>query len=171
MIGRGIDLQVLPALIAAALAVVIGWLRDRNRVLLALGLGVAAWWVVVVAMTMDGYPGLERFYLPAAALTCVLGGVGIVMLAQLAGGLLSRFRFAATAVAAAVLIAICIPFTTTRISEARADFPAASQAVRSSISSVKRSPRSAATTACSRVSRASRRSTTAFRPRSRGSCT
>ncbi|MGO9823061.1 MAG: hypothetical protein ACLPTJ_20720 [Solirubrobacteraceae bacterium] len=129
VIGRGINLQVLPALIAAALAVVIGWLRDRNRVLLGLGLGVAAWWVVVVAMTMDGYPGLERFYLPAAALTCVLGGVGLVMLAQLAGSLIGRYRVATTAVAAVVLIAICVPFTTARISGARANFPAASQAV------------------------------------------
>ena len=35
-------------------------------------------------MTLDGYPGLERFYLPAAGLTCVLAGVGVVWLASLA---------------------------------------------------------------------------------------
>ena len=85
VVGRGIDLQVLPALLAAVIAVAIGWWRDRDRVLLAIGVGIAAWWVEVVAMTLDGYPGLERFFLPAAALTCVLGGVGIVRLAQLAG--------------------------------------------------------------------------------------
>ena len=32
-------------------------------------------------MTLDGYPGLERFFLPAAGLTCVLGGgSGVVRL-------------------------------------------------------------------------------------------
>jgi hypothetical protein len=130
VVGRGINLQVLPALVFALAAVAIG-LRDRNRRLLALGAGVATWWVVVIAMTLDGYPGLERFYLPAAALTCVLGGVGVVSVAQLAGGALRR-RTAATAVSVAVavaLAAVSIPFTTARVSAARAAFPAANQAV------------------------------------------
>ena len=91
VIGRGIDEQVLPALIAAIIAV-------ANRLVapsatswwLALGAGVVAWWIVVIAMTLDGYPGLERFFLPAAALTCVLGGVGITWLAQLAGSAAGR---------------------------------------------------------------------------------
>ena len=38
--------------------------------------------MIVVGMTLDGYPGLERFYLPAAGMTCVLAGVGIVRLAH-----------------------------------------------------------------------------------------
>ncbi len=129
VIGRGIDLQVLPALIAAVVAVALGWWRDRDRLLLAMGVGIAAWWVVVIGMTLDGYPGLERFFLPAAALTCVLGGVGIVRVAMLAGGLLEQYRIAVAVVAAAALLAISIPFSTTRISEARAAGPAASQAV------------------------------------------
>jgi hypothetical protein len=122
---------VLPWLVFAIAAVAIGWLRDRNRVLLAIGAGIAAWWVVVVAMTLDGYPGLERFFLPAAALTCVLGGVGLVRVARLAGAVLGRHRFAtAVSVAtAAVLVAVSSPFTNHRISEARAAFPAANQAV------------------------------------------
>ena len=37
VIGRGVDLQVLPSLIAAIVAVAIGWLRDRSRVILAHG--------------------------------------------------------------------------------------------------------------------------------------
>ena len=32
VVGRGIDLQVLPALLAAIIAVAVGWLRDRDRV-------------------------------------------------------------------------------------------------------------------------------------------
>jgi hypothetical protein len=129
VVGRGIDLQVLPALLAAVIAVGIGWWRERDRVLLAIGVGIAAWWVVVVAMTLDGYPGLERFFLPAAALTCVLGGVGIVRLAQLAGDAVRGHAAAVTAAAAAILVLICVPFTTTRVSEARATWPAASRAV------------------------------------------
>ena len=43
-------------------------------------------------MTLDGYPGLERFYLPAAGLTCVLAGVGIVRLALLGASGARRLR-------------------------------------------------------------------------------
>jgi hypothetical protein len=129
VVGRGRDLQVLPALVFAVIAVAIGWFRDRSRVVLAMGVGIAAWWVVVIAMTLDGYPGLERFYLPAAALTCVLAGVGVVQLAQIAGNAVTGARTAVAVAAATILVLISIPFTTTRVSEARAAFPAASQAV------------------------------------------
>ena len=129
VVGRGVDLQVLPALIAAIVAVAIGWWRDRDRLLLAMGAAIVAWWVVVVAMTLDGYPGLERFFLPAAALTCVLGGVGIVRVSLLEGGALQRHGPELAVGVAAVLVIVCVPFTTTRFSEARAAEPAASQAV------------------------------------------
>jgi hypothetical protein len=130
VISRGIDLQVLPALIFAIVAVAIGWFKDRDKVILALGGGVAAWWVVVVGMTLDGYPGLERFFLPAAALTCVLGGVGITRLALLVGGLASAPRARAVAiVVAAALVLVSIPFTTSRWAAAWAAKPAAAQAV------------------------------------------
>ncbi len=33
-------------------------------------------------MTWKGYPGLQRFFLPATAMTCVLSGLGIVWLAS-----------------------------------------------------------------------------------------
>src|SRR5262249_2401753 len=129
VVGRGRDLQVLPALVFAVAAVAIGWVRDPHPGRPPLGAGIAAWWVVVIAMTLDGYPGLERFYLPAAALTCVLGGVGLVMVASLAGSIAPQYRTAIVPAAAAVLVLVSIPLTTTRISEARAAFPAASQAV------------------------------------------
>ena len=129
VIARGANLQIAPALVAGILAVVIGWLGDRRRLLLGLGLGVVAWWVVVVAMTLDGYPGLERFFLPAAALICVLGGVGIVRLAQLAGQRAGRHALPVTVLAGAVLVAIAAPFSATRVSEARGAEPAASEAV------------------------------------------
>ena len=55
--------------------------------MLVLGLAVIIYYVVVVVETMKGYPGLERFFLPDASLICVLGGYGIVRIAQLAGEL------------------------------------------------------------------------------------
>lgn len=130
VIGRAVDLQVLPALIAAVIAVAIGWWRERDRLLVALGAGVIAWWMVVIGMTLDGYPGLERFFLPAAALICVLGGVGVVRLGLLAGDLLTRRRALVTAAVAVVLVAASVPFSAKRLSEARAAVPAANTAVR-----------------------------------------
>ncbi|MGO9960193.1 MAG: hypothetical protein ACLP50_30180 [Solirubrobacteraceae bacterium] len=135
VVGRGVNDQVLPALIAGILAVVIGWVRDRNRVILAVGLGVIGWWAIVVGETLDGYPGLERFFLPAAALTCVLGGVGIVLVARLAGDLVrgaaGGLTRPVTIAAAAVMVALSLLATTTqtRIQDARAARPAAAQAV------------------------------------------
>jgi hypothetical protein len=146
VLRRGANLQVLPALLAAIAAVAVAlfdlhrsdrnpedvWSR-RDRLTLWLASLVVAWCVVVVAMTLDGYPGLERFYLPGAALTCVLGGAGIVRVARLAAEPL-RTRGARAAVLAAallilVLIGVSIPFTTQRISVARAQEPIASRAV------------------------------------------
>ena len=174
VLGRGIDLQVLPALIvrggrrwrSAGCATAIGccWSSAAPW---------SRWWVVVVAMTLDGYPGLERFFLPAAALTCVLGGVGLR--ARGPAGRVGGRRGHATAVgvvAGAVLLAVSIPFTTTRLSEARASFPAASQAVTTLNQLIRRGrgggrPRGVSCPA----SRASPPSTTASRPRWPGSCT
>jgi hypothetical protein len=146
VVRRGANLQVLPALIAAAVAAALAFLdlrrrapadapvARRARLTLWLAGLIVAWWVVVVAMTLDGYPGLERFYLPAAALTCVLGGVGIVRLAQLvASPLAARGGRVAVVVAGVVtlaLIAVSVPLTTERISVARAQEPIASRAVK-----------------------------------------
>ena len=82
--SRGINDQVLPILAFAIAGFVIGWLKDRRGLVFGLGLGVVLYYVVVVVETLKGYPGLERFFLPAASLICVLGGYGMVRLAQLA---------------------------------------------------------------------------------------
>jgi hypothetical protein len=151
VLRRGANLQVLPALIGgvAAVALALVSLRRSGRGSwretawswdgLTVGLAVLAlvWWVIVVGMTLDGYPGLERFYLPAAALTCVLAGTGIVRVARLAGDALRplgraeriRVLWVPAAVTAAVLAA-SIPFITIRISVARAQEPIAARAVK-----------------------------------------
>ncbi len=151
VLRRGVNIQVLPALIAGLVATGLALLSLRararsdtdafsdrfGRTALWLAALTVVWWVIVVGMTLDGYPGLERFYLPAAAMTCVLGGVGIVRLAQLAGAPLRslsasgrvRTLWVPAAVIAA-LIALSIPFTTTRVSVARAQESIAARAVK-----------------------------------------
>ena len=133
VLRRGVDLQVAPMLVLGLVAVAFAWFRGRDRLVLGLASCALGWWVLVVAMTLDGYPGLERFYLPAAGVTCVLAGVGVVQLARAAGaavvrGGLSAARPAAVGAAVAV-IAISIPFSTTRIDSARAQQAIANRAV------------------------------------------
>jgi hypothetical protein len=126
---RGADLQTVPVLILAALAVL---LRRRDRTVLVLAGFAALWWVIVVAMTVGGYPGLDRFFLPAAAVTCVLAGAGVVFIGRLAAarfGSASAVQPAVAAAVAVVLVAACVPFLTTRISVARAQKSIASRAV------------------------------------------
>lgn len=55
--------------------------RREERTLLVLGAGALAWMAIVVAMSVGlRYAALSRFLLPAAAVLCVLGGVGLVRL-------------------------------------------------------------------------------------------
>ncbi len=132
VLRRGADLQTVPVLVLAVVALVIGWLRDRDRVVLGLGVAAAAWWVIVVGMTLDGYPGLERFYLPAAGIACVLAGVGVARLAALAAGALpgrSALALAAAGACAVALVAGVVALSTTRIDTARAQEPIAARAV------------------------------------------
>jgi hypothetical protein len=137
---RAADLQVLPVLIGAAVAVVWSWFRERDRTVLALGAGALVWIALVVVMVADGYPGLERFFLPASAILCVLAGVGYARLAAFVGGRLgglvhgsdghrvAALAGAATVLIAAVLVAISIPLASTRIDDARAARPTAERA-------------------------------------------
>ena len=110
VVGRAVDIQIWPLLAAAFLFV--GWVvvselrrravSQRGRAIGALGAFVCAWWVEVIVMTIWlGYPGLERFFLPAAAVVCVLGGAGMAGLAGAVGGWF-RGRAGSEGIAAAV---------------------------------------------------------------------
>jgi len=132
---RAANLQVLPVLVAAVLAVGLAWLRGRDRRVLALAGGAVGWAVVVVAMVIDGYPGLERFFLPATAVVCVLAGVGVAWVAVLAGGRVltgvsARGGRIATLALAGALIAVSIPLSSSRIDAATAQKAVAGRAVR-----------------------------------------
>lgn len=141
VLRRGVDDQTVAILALALLAVAITLVRERERLILWLAAGAAAWWVVVVGMTLDGYPGLERFYLPAAAVACVLAGVGVVRIGALAGELATAGTFQAGAraragairpVAVAVaLVAVILTVIAVhgRISYTRAQEPLARHAV------------------------------------------
>jgi hypothetical protein len=130
VLGRGVDIQLLPVLLAGVVAAVFAWFdKPRDWLLLSLAGATAVWWVIVVGMTLDGYPGLERFYLPAAGMTCVLAGVGIVRLAQLGASLAPVGRTAVAVGLTAVLVAVTIPWVGGRINQASAEEHTASQAV------------------------------------------
>jgi hypothetical protein len=120
---RSGDLVVLPVLLGALAATLLAWFKGRDRLTLALAGGALAWIGLVVAMVIAGYPGLERFFLPAAGVLCVLAGAGIAQVAMLAGG------GAATLAVVGVLIAASIPFTTSRADTARKQKPLADKAV------------------------------------------
>jgi hypothetical protein len=126
VLRRGANLQVAPALVLGFVGAVL-LARDRTRRAPWLAGLAIAWWVIVVVMTLAGYPGLERFYLPAAAVTCVLAGAGVVSLSRLIGDAL-RASWLAVAVAA-VLIAASAPFTAARVTALRAQQPLATRAV------------------------------------------
>ncbi len=154
VLKRGQGLQALPSLGFAVLAVALALWRGRDRIVLALAAFVIAWWAVVVVETWDGYPGLERFYLPAAAVICVLSGLGLVRSAAVASELLAgawvRTRgsqdaadrqqpraagdrgHARTAIAAGILVVLLAGsyhYMSPRISAARAQEPLAATAV------------------------------------------
>jgi hypothetical protein len=83
-------------------------------------------------MVIAGYPGLERFFLPCAAIFCALAGAGVARVALLAGGMIGSLawsRIAALAVVGAVL-AVSIPLSSSRIDTARAQKGVASRAVK-----------------------------------------
>ena len=130
LLTRGANDQVAPLLIAGIGFVVVAAVRDRDRTVLALGAGVIAWWAIVVAMTAVGYPGLERFYLPAAGLISVLGAAGIARLAQLAAASAAGHARLAAAGALAALIALSVWGSSQRISDAWSNVGLAAQASR-----------------------------------------
>jgi hypothetical protein len=158
VVKRGESLQPLPALGSAVVGVVLAviaagrglgdslataW-RSRGRSGLEavpmevwLAVAVIAWWVVVVGMTLDHYPGLQRFFLPAAALICVLGGVGLARVAWLIGtavGRLVRALPAAAGAAAAIVVVMLVVaswhWVSPRVTFVRAQEPLAAMAVR-----------------------------------------
>jgi hypothetical protein len=135
VLRRGADLQTVPVLVLALMGVGLAWVRERDRVVLGLAGAALGWWVIVVAMTLDGYPGLERFYLPAAGVACVLAGVAAARLAMWAGAAVAGrpgrggLALAGAGVVVVAAVALVVALSGTRIDTARAQEPIASRAV------------------------------------------
>jgi type II secretory pathway pseudopilin PulG len=111
VLKRATNLSVWPVIVAAA-AVTLLAIRKRDWLIVTLAGAALAYVAVVEAMTAKGYPGLERFMLPAAATLAVLAGVAVVRFALFAGGGLASLALAA------VLVAIAVPFFAGRVSAA-----------------------------------------------------
>jgi hypothetical protein len=111
VLKRATNLSVWPVIIAA-LAVTVLAIRKRDWLTVTLAAAGLAYVALVALMTLDSYPGLERFMLPAAAIAAVLAGVAVSRFALLAGGGLASLAVAA------VLVAIAVPFFAGRVSAA-----------------------------------------------------
>lgn len=112
VLKRATNLTVWPVIVAAAAETALA-IRRRDWLTVRLAAASLAYVAVVAAMALDHYPGLERFMLPAAAIACVLAGVGAARVAALAGGGLR------SAALAAALVAVAVPFFAGRITSQR----------------------------------------------------
>jgi hypothetical protein len=84
--------------------------RGRDRPLVRVGLAALAWLGIVVVMAVAlRYAALSRFFLPAGAVLCVLGGVGLVRLVERAAP--GRAR----TLTVAGLVVVSLVFVTPRV--------------------------------------------------------
>ena len=100
---RGFQLPALGIWLAAAVCLLDPRLRGRGEIR-ALVFGSLTWIALVAAMALFGYAGLARFMEPAAAIVCVLGGVGAVSLATRIRAAPSPVAYAAGAAVALLLV-------------------------------------------------------------------
>jgi hypothetical protein len=77
--------------------------KRRERALLAVGAMAVAWLALVAVMTQAGYSGNPRYLMPVTAVVCVLVGVGVARLLELAPAPRSALLRGALAV---VLVAV-----------------------------------------------------------------
>jgi hypothetical protein len=104
----GSNLLMIPVELAAVAGIAFAWRRRRREVLVLAG-GALALTLLVALMVPLGYGGSPRFMFPAAAIVCVLAGLGVAWLIEAVAP--SRARIAAVA---AVLIAVTVPFAAIR---------------------------------------------------------
>ena len=104
----GSNLLMIPVQLAAVVGIGFAWRRRRRDVLVLAG-GALTLALLVALMVPLGYGGSPRFMFPAAAIVCVLAGLGVAWLLEAVGP--SRGRVLAVA---AVLIAATVPFAAIR---------------------------------------------------------
>jgi hypothetical protein len=94
-----------PVWIGALVAVVLGW-RARERTVLVLAAVAGALALPTIGGTAIGYPAVPRYLFEAAAVGCVLGGVGVSAIARLPKGTAARHALAAAVASASVPFAV-----------------------------------------------------------------
>jgi hypothetical protein len=119
-IKRFHEMQYLPVWIAAAFAVVLAAVR-RNRIVLALGVGVVAWLIVEIAFAYHGWPALPRYMFEAAGVVAVLAGVAVGWLVRDLPQIVRGAPAWAGIVVAAVLVIAMIPGAVSRARAERLD--------------------------------------------------
>jgi hypothetical protein len=101
-LAGGSDILMIPVEIAALAGIAFAW-RRRRRDVLVLAAGAVTLILLVALMVPLGYGGSPRFMFPAAAIVCVLAGLGVA-------GLLETARTRARmALVAAALVAVSVP--------------------------------------------------------------
>jgi hypothetical protein len=108
----------------AALAAVAFAVRARDRTILVFAGVAVAWLCLYVGMTQAGFSGSPRYLLPTIVIVCLLAGVGVVRIVQLAATLAGRLRVPRAAVAggaaaAALLVLGAWPYLDARQSDLR----------------------------------------------------
>jgi hypothetical protein len=103
----GSNILMIPVELLALVGIVLAY-RRRRRDVLVLAAGAALLILVVALMVPLGYGGSPRFMFPAAAVVCVLAGLGVAWLLEIAR---TRARMAAVG---AALIAVTVPFAVIR---------------------------------------------------------
>jgi hypothetical protein len=111
------EMQYLPVWIAAAVAFVLALIR-RDRIVVALGVGVVAWLFVEIAFAYHGWPALPRYMFEAAGVVAVLAGVAVGWLLGDLPRIVRGVPAWAGVVLAAVLVVAMLPGA---ISRARAE--------------------------------------------------
>jgi hypothetical protein len=102
------EMAVVPVWAGAAVAVAVA-ARRRRAAPVVIAAGSAVWCATVVGMSVVlGYAAISRFLLPAAAVLCVLGGVGAVEAVRIATPAVGR------AVAIGALLVVAGPFVLVR---------------------------------------------------------
>jgi hypothetical protein len=104
----GSNLVMIPVQVAALVGIGFAW-RRRRRDVLVLAAGAVALILLVALMVPLGYGGSPRFMFPAAAVVCVLAGLGVAWLLEAVGP--SRARMS---VVGALLLAASLPFAAIR---------------------------------------------------------
>jgi hypothetical protein len=120
VIERGGKIVIWPVAIAAGVGLVIALRRGGRHRRLAIALVAAAvtWAAGTVVMAAAGFPGIQRFMLPAAAMACVLAGAGFAWAGARIAQWVRTGRWPLAAGASLLVGALVVWYASFRVSDA-----------------------------------------------------